>query len=398
MKNIKTIGVFFGGKSPEHDISIITGQLIIAELKKMPEYQVVPVYLDKQERFFIGDELGRLSFFSADNYAAKLSGYGGYSLDLDASGRALCFTKKGMMAKKEIMIDLVFPAFHGNLGEDGSMQGLWNIFGVPYVGCDVAASSLAMDKVLTKIFYQGLSIPTTKFLAFNRAQWSARKEAILEEITVSLRWPVFVKPPHLGSSIGITKVKKPEDLAQACEVALHYDEKVLIEEGVENLVDLTCAVRGYQDPQASLIQESSFDIDLFSYEDKYLSDGGAQLGQAKQKITIPADLAPEISAAIQAASKKIFISLGCVGIARFDFLYNRVTKEFFANEINPLPGTLYHHLWQKSGVEIGPLIRGLIADALLRQADGDPRDLESADPEAFVDLRGLVDQDLGGGG
>lgn len=366
MKDIKNIGVFFGGKSPEHDISIITGQLIIAELKKMSEYRVIPVYLDKQEKFFISDDLGSLAFFSADNYQAKLSGYGGYDLDLDASSGTLCFTKKSLLSKKEIKIDLVFPAFHGNLGEDGSIQGLFNVFGIPYVGCDVAASSVAMDKVLTKMFYQGLGVPTTKFLVFNRVEWSADKATALTEIAAGLRLPVFVKPPHLGSSIGITKVKSLDDLEQACEVALHYDDKVLIEEGVENLVDLTCAVRGYQEPQASLIQESSFDVDMFSYEDKYLSDGGAQLGQAKQRITIPADLDPAISAAIQAASKKIFSSLGCSGIARFDFLYNRVTKEYFANEINPLPGTLYHHLWLKSGVEIASLIRGLIADAIAR--------------------------------
>lgn len=369
MKTVKNIGVFFGGKSPEHDISIITGQLIIAELKKMPEYQVIPVYLDKQEKFFIGDDLGHLAFFSADNYQTKLAGLGGYDLDLAASDQALCFVKKGIFSKKEIKIDLVFPAFHGNLGEDGSMQGLWNVFGVPYVGCDVAASSLAMDKVLTKIFYQGINVPTTKFLVFSRAQWSTQKEKILAEVSATLRLPVFVKPPHLGSSIGITKVKKLADLEQACEVALHYDDKVLIEEGVENLVDLTCAVRGFQNPEASLIQESSFDVDLFSYEDKYLSDGGAQLGEAKQRMTIPANLDPEITIAIQSISKKIFSSLGCSGIARFDFLYNRSTKEYFANEINPLPGTLYHHLWQKSGVEIDRLIRDLISDALLRHQE-----------------------------
>ncbi|MFA5183920.1 MAG: D-alanine--D-alanine ligase family protein [Patescibacteria group bacterium] len=369
MKTIRNIGVFFGGKSPEHDISIITGQLMIAELKKMPEYHVIPVYLDKQERFFIGDKLGSLAFFSADDYQSDLAGCGGYLLNLDASDGILCFEKKSLFSKTAVVIDLVLPAFHGNLGEDGSMQGFWDIFGIPYAGCEVAASSLAMDKVLTKIFYRGLGVPTTKFLSYSRSEWAERKDQILVEIKDSLKWPVFVKPPHLGSSIGITKVKEFADLEQACEVALHYDEKLLVEEGVENLVDLTCAVRGYHEPQASLIQESSFATDLFSYEDKYLSDGGAQLGQAEQKITIPADIDPAIATAIQAASRKIFSALGCVGIARFDFLYNRATKEYFANEINPLPGTLYHHLWQKSGVAISDLIRGLIADALARHAE-----------------------------
>ena len=371
MNNIKTIGVFFGGKSPEHDISIITGELIISVLKKMPEYQVIPIYLDKQEKFFIDDKLDSLAFFSADNYQDKLSSFGAYTLDLDASDSCLVFNKKGLFSKKTIKIDLVFPAFHGNLGEDGSMQGLFNIFNVPYVGCDVAPSGIAMNKILTKVFYQGLNIPTTKFIAHNRSDWEGKKENILEEIKTTLEWPVFVKPPHLGSSIGITKVRDFKDLEQACEVALHYDDQLLVEESVENLVDLTCAVRGYKNPQASLIQESFFSEGLFSYEDKYLSDGGAQLGNAEKKIIIPANLDKEITKNIQECSLKVFRALGCSGTARFDFLYNKVTKQYFANEINPLPGTLYHHLWEKSGVGIEKLVRELIEDALIRQAEKD---------------------------
>jgi D-alanine-D-alanine ligase len=370
MKNVKRIGVFFGGKSPEHDISIITGQLIISVLKKMPEYEVIPVYLDKQEQFFIDDKLGSLAFFSTANYQAALKNMGAYDLDVDASRDCLVFKKTGLFSKKQI-IDFVFPAFHGNLGEDGAMQGLFNIFNVPYVGCDVAASSIAMNKILTKIFYQGLNVPTTKFVFYNRSQWQANKIKILEEIKTSLVWPVFVKPPHLGSSIGITKVSDFKDLEQACEVALHYDDQLLVEEGVENLMDVTCAVRGYQNPQPSLLQESSFSEGLFSYEDKYLSDGGAQLGQADKKIVIPASLDENTTKKIQEISVKVFQALGCVGIARFDFLYNKATGQYFANEINPLPGTLYHHLWEKSGVKIAELVRQLIADALIRQKEKD---------------------------
>ena len=321
MKDIKNIGVFFGGKSPEHDISIITGELIISVLKKMPEYKVIPVYLDKQERFFIDEKLGSLSFFSADNYQNKLNDLGAYNLDLDSSVNRLVFNKKGFLTKEVIKIDLAFPAFHGNLGEDGSIQGMFNIFNIPYVGCDLASSGIAMNKILTKIFYQGLKIPTTNFLSYSRSDWEERKNSILEEIKNSLKWPVFVKPPHLGSSIGITKVNNFSELEQACEVALHYDDQLLVEESVENLVDLTCAVRGYKNPQASLLQESSFSSDLFSYEDKYLSDGGAQLGQAEKKIIIPANLNESITKNIQATSLKIFKKLGCSGIARFDFLY-----------------------------------------------------------------------------
>jgi D-alanine-D-alanine ligase len=388
MKNVKRIGVFFGGKSPEHDISIITGQLIVSVLKKLPEYEVIPVYLDKQERFFIDDKLGSLAFFSAANYQAELKKMGAYNLDLDASADGLVFKKGGVLQAKKINLDFAFPAFHGNLGEDGAMQGLFNIFNIPYVGCDVAASSIAMNKVLTKIFYQGLNIPTTKFVFYSRGEWQADKAKVLEEVKASLRLPVFVKPPHLGSSIGITKVSDLKDLEQACEVALHYDDQLLVEEGVENLMDVTCAVRGYKNPEASLLQESAFSAGLFSYEDKYLNDGGAQLGQAEKKIIIPASLDANTTKGIQETSLKIFRALGCVGIARFDFLYNKATGQYFANEINPLPGTLYHHLWEKSGVKIVELIRQLIADALIRQEEKDAS-VHSFSSEVLGQLKSL---------
>lgn len=369
MTNIKNIGVFFGGKSPEHEISIITGQLIISELKKNPDYRIIPVYIDKQERFFIDDSLGQLSFFSDDGYEKKISALPSYDLSLKESINKLVF-KSGKIFPKRIEIDLAFPAFHGNLGEDGSMQGLFNIFNIPYVGCDVPASAISMDKTLTKIFYQGLGIKTTKFLSYNLSDWTDRSKIILKEIESDLKWPVFVKPPHLGSSIGITKVKKIEDLNNAIEVALHYDNKVIVEESVENLMDITCAVIGHKEPLASLIQESSCS-EMFSYDDKYLDDGGAQLGRADSKIFIPARLDEQVSKEIQETSKKIFKALGCSGISRFDFLYNKETKEFFANEINPMPGTLYHHLWQKSGIEIANLIKLLINSALEKQQEKD---------------------------
>ncbi|HZJ42030.1 MAG TPA: D-alanine--D-alanine ligase family protein [Patescibacteria group bacterium] len=367
MSKIKNIGVFFGGKSPEHEISIITGQLIISELKKNPAYKVIPVYVDKRERFFIDDSLGKLSFFTDGDYEKSVMSLPNYDLSLKKSVNKIVFKSDSIFPKK-IEIDLAFPAFHGNLGEDGSMQGLFNIFNIPYVGCDVAASAVAMDKVLTKIFYKGLGIKTTKFLSYNVSDWNNNKKNIIEKIKNDLQLPVFVKPPHLGSSIGITKVKDIKDLENAIEVALHYDNKVIIEKSVENLMDITCAVIGDQLPIASLIQESGCD-EMFSYDDKYLDDGGAQLGRADSKIFIPARLDANITKEIQETSKKIFTALGCSGIARFDFLYNKATKEFFANEINPLPGTLYHHLWQKSGIEISELIKILIDSALEKQQE-----------------------------
>ncbi|MCU0680594.1 MAG: D-alanine--D-alanine ligase [Planctomycetes bacterium] len=368
MKKIKTIGVFFGGKSPEHDISIITGQLILAELRKSKKYNIVPVYLSKEEKFFIGEELGYLKFFSSGEAEENLNKFGDYNLDLKASFKKMIFKRKGLFGKK-IVIDLAFPAFHGNLGEDGAIQGLFKVLNVPFVGCGVTSSAVAMDKALTKLFYQSIDVPTTKFLYYLRHDWRERKENIVKEIKDKLHFPLFIKPAKLGSSIGISKVKEEKDLINACELAFHYDDKIVVEEGVEPVLDATCAVIGNNSLRASLIQESSFDKDLFSYEDKYLNDGGAQLGQAQNNIFIPARLDSETTLKIQEYSKKIFKSLGCSGIARFDFLYNKNSKEIFANEINPLPGTLYHHLWEKSGLKIDELIEKLIKMAFKKHRE-----------------------------
>lgn len=360
-KNLK-IGVFFGGKSPEHDVSIITGQLIISELKKM-DYDVMPIYLDKNGNWFIGKELGELKFFNDTAKTEKLKKYSGYYLDLSRSEKKMILKKKGLYFKK-IEIDLAFPAFHGVNGEDGTIQGMFEIINIPYVGCDVPSSAMAMDKTLTKLFYKNEGIATTKFIHFTKKDWRENKDKILSKIKNDLNWPVFIKPARLGSSIGMAKIKKYEDLEFACEVAMHYDNKILAEESVEDLADITCAVLGNNAPKPSLIQESVFIGDHFSYENKYLEDGGAQLGNAQNNIIIPAKLDEETTKEVQCLAVKIFKIFGCSGIARIDFLFDKKSKIIYANEINPLPGTLYHHLWKKSGLELNELIENLIWLAL----------------------------------
>ena len=352
------IGVFFGSRSPEHDISIITAQLIISGLKKLG-YQVIPVYIDKQGCWLIDKKLGELKSFTAQT---DFSGFDEYYLDLEKSQGQLVFRKKGFRGK-EITVDLAFPALHGANGEDGAIQGLFEMFNVPYVGCDVSSSAVAMDKILTKLFYKAQGILTSEFLYFTATDWQANQNRLTVEITNNLKWPLFVKPPLLGSSIGISKVANVKDLESAIEVALHYGNMVLVEEGVENPMDVTCAVLGFTDPKASLLQESVYSQNLFSYEDKYLNDGGAQTGKSSKSAVIPARLDEQTTKEIQETSLKIFKLLGCSGIARFDFLYNTKTKKCYANEINPLPGTLYHHLWAKSGVELSELLSELIGFA-----------------------------------
>jgi len=371
--NIMNIGVFFGSSSPEHDVSIITGEFIISGLKKLG-YSVTPIYLTKERKWLIGEELGHLKFFTDENdnflhpsphaRGGDKEGVGAkfeHLLDLSETKGEMVFAKKGLFGKK-VEIDLAFPAFHGAYGEDGTIQGIFELIGVPYVGCGVTSSSVTLDKALTKAVYESANIKTTKYVSFLKADFENSKNEILNNVKKELKFPVFVKPVHLGSSIGISKVKSVDgnELEFAIEAGLYYDDKILVEEGVENLMDVTCCVIGNNDLQASELQESVFGSELFDFEEKYLKDGGAQLGNAQNGIVIPARLDEQTTSEVKELSKKIYKLFGCSGIARVDYLYNKETKEVYANEINTLPGTLYHHLWKASGLEFEELLKKLI--------------------------------------
>lgn len=354
-----TIGVFFGGKNTEHDVSIITGQLIIAGLKELG-HTVVPIYISKEGKWFIDERMDNIEFFKKLNAQTGLKNLNNFVLNLAETEDGSTTVKTTGLIAKNFKLDLAFPAFHGLNGEDGTIQGFFELLNIPYVGCDLTASALSIDKVLTKLLYQKFNIPTAKFTYFTTKQWNESKEAILEDLTKNYTWPLIVKPSRLGSSIGIAKAESNDDLEYGIEVALHYDDKVVVEECVQNLMDLTIAVLGNDEPKASLIQESSFTKDIFSYEDKYLEEGGAQLGNAEKKIIIPASLDQQTTKELQDLACKIYQIFGCSGMARVDFLYDRIAKRYYANEINTLPGTLYHHLWKKSGVELSALLTQLV--------------------------------------
>jgi D-alanine-D-alanine ligase len=354
---MKNIGVFFGSRSPEHDVSIITACLIIKTLRQMGHF-VVPVYIDKFGNWFLDEKLGDIEFFKNTKHQDALKKMPRWLLDEEASREKLVFRKKGIIGKT-ITIDLAFPALHGSYGEDGTIQGLFEMFNVPYIGCGVAASAIAMDKVLTKLLYRAANIPTANFTFFTAREWSREKEKIMREAT-ALRFPLFVKPARLGSSIGISKAQNEKEMEFAIEVALHYDTKVLVEEGIENLMDITCAVLGNENPTASLLQESAFEGDFFNYEEKYIKGGGAQTGGADKKIIIPARLDATTTQEIQNAAVHIFKLFGCSGTARVDFLYDISAQKWFANEINTIPGTLYHHLWKAGGVPFETVLKRLM--------------------------------------
>lgn len=353
------IGVFFGSGSVEHDISIITAQLVIGGLKGLG-FKVTPVYITKTGKWMLGEDLGNLKLFSDPNKKVEENkNYFEYYLDMENSVGKMVFKKKGLIGK-EIVIDLAFPALHGTYGEDGTIQGLFEMFGIPYVGCGVSASSISMDKVLTKIMMRDAGVPTTNFVYFYKKDWDQNQKLVIQKILQSIKFPLIVKPAHLGSSIGIGKANDEKELRQKIEVALYYDSKVIVEEVVENLMDTTCCLIGNQEVVASELQESLYSLDIFSFEDKYLKGGGAQIGKNQRSVVIPARLSEETTKEIKEVAKKVYKLLECEGIARVDFLVDRVKNIFYANEVNPMPGTMYHHLWQASGMELSELLQNLI--------------------------------------
>ena len=362
MSERETIGVFFGSRAPEHDVSIITGTMICAGLKGLG-YNVVPVYISKGGEWYIDEALGDVKNYQDPNFDP--SKYEKWHLDLEASRGKMVLKKKGLTGSS-VSIDLAFPAFHGQYGEDGVGMGVFQMFGVPFVGCDHASSALAMDKVTTKLLYQRLGYKTADFVHFLKHEWQGDAESILETIETELSYPLFVKPARLGSSIGIAKVGNRDDLKKAIEVALHYEEKVLVEVGVSNMKDITCALLGDLSPRASVLQDASYGDKFFSYEDKYIVDGGAQFGNAGSNLEIPANVPEDKTNEMQEIAKGIFTAFGCSGTSRVDFLYDTETKEVYVNEINTLPGTLYHHLWEKSGVDLPELLEELLKVARSR--------------------------------
>ncbi len=355
----KTIGVLFGGRNTEHEISIITGEFVLSKLKHFG-YKTKAVYVDKKGKWYLSDKISNLSFFEGD-FAKELESLPEYSLNLSKSQSKIVLEKKSLISKETITLDYLFPTFHGLNGEDGTIQGFAEFFNVPYAGCGVYCSSLSINKILTKKLLKSLNLPTTDFLHFTKEEFENNKEEILQKIVDEIKLPLFIKPSLGGSSIGISKVKKIEELENALEVAFYYDTQIIIEKSVENIADLTCAVLSDGEKIiTSEIQKSLFESDLFDFNSKYEKDGGAQTGNADSNLVIPADISNDIKEKIQSYSKKVFKEVRGNGTMRIDFLLNQETQELFVNEINTLPGTLYHHLWEKSDIEFKQVLENML--------------------------------------
>jgi D-alanine-D-alanine ligase len=360
----KTVAVFFGGRSTEHDISIITAiSSIIKPLELTKKYIIVPVYITKTGKWICDKSLVDIKTYRT----GKIN-------DLITKAKPLSVSFDGGFVINKKRIDIAFPAMHGPYGEDGSLMGLLRMAGIPFVGSDMDASVIAMDKVLTKQVMKANDIPTSAFLAFSKRQFVNDTDRILKNITNKLKYPLFVKPAHLGSSIGITKVNNRDELNNAIEVAAYYDDKIIVEEAVENLIEVTVPIIGNDILTPALVERPLLKGDgVFDFDTKYINGGGKK-GGAKQTgaqgySELPAKLPDGLYEKSLQVAETSYRAIGASGIARIDLLIDSKSSVVYLNEINPLPGSLYNHNWRASGMSSMELVTKLIEFAEQRFAD-----------------------------
>lgn len=368
---METVAVIFGGRSAEHDVSIVTAiSSVIKPLELSGKYRVEPIYVAKDGAWYSDDKLKDIKLFTSGKIEDFISKSQPVSLRFDGG---LALVKNGSSLKRgsASKVDVVFPAMHGTYGEDGALMGLLDMAGVPYVGCGLSASVLAMDKILAKQVASASGIPVTKFINFTKLELENKLDEAVTKIEKELNYPIFVKPASLGSSIGISKASNATELANGLEVAAHYDDKILVEEAVDNLIEVTLPIMGNEDAIPALLEQPLTQAeDFFDFDTKYLQGGkkGKDAKGAQGYSKIPADLPKKLYKTAEQTGLDVYQALGCSGIARIDMLINSKTEKVYFNEVNPLPGGLYSHNWNKAGVSNVELVQKLIEFAKERHA------------------------------
>ncbi len=365
-KRKTTVGVIFGGRSVEHDVSIITGHQVMRAFD--PErYEVVPIYIDRDGKWFTGDPLLDLKNFQ--NEVVSLKGVDSAIISPSIQHHGLIVNPvSGRLEKSEIRrLDVVFPAIHGSHGEDGTLQGLLELADIAYVGCGVLASAIANDKIMSKILLSQQGIPVAEGVSFSRSEWLQAPDKVVSHITHQLQYPMFVKPARLGSSIGIAKVTDEKMLYAHMEIALDLDQFILVEAGVEGATEINCAVMGNGDNIRTSVLEQPISLEQFlTYEEKYMRGGE---GMKSAERIIPAPLSSELTEHIKAVAIQAFRAIGGRGTARIDFLIKPDAGEIYLNELNTMPGSLAFYLWQEDGLSPREVVHQLVELAQEAQAD-----------------------------
>lgn len=361
---MKTIAVIFGGRSTEHDVSIVTAiASVIKPLEATGQFDVEPVYITKDGVWLWDKKLGDIKTFQSGEIEDLTRKLPRVHLSFD-NGLTLVKSSQFAGRKQYKKIDIVFPAMHGTHGEDGELMGLLEMANVPYVGCGVAASAIAMDKILAKQVVSSTDVPSTPWVWLTDDELAQDIKSVLQKIE-PLQYPLFVKPARLGSSIGISRVVSPDQLANALEVAAHYDSRIIVEQGVQNLIEVTLPIIGNDHPEPALLEEPLMKPeDFFDFDTKYMQGGkkgGGKKSGTQGYSRIPADLPKDLYDAAVEVGLSVYKTVGCEGIARVDMLIDSKAGKVYFNEINPLPGGLYSHNWNKAGISAVELVSRLIS-------------------------------------
>lgn len=372
------LGVVFGGKSVEHEISIISALQAIQSLDK-EKYDITPIYVTKNNEFYVGARIGDIEAYRS-NIGTLLKESQRVLLVNDGKNvKLLRYPAKAFGKAIVGEIDVALPVVHGTNVEDGTLQGFFKMLNLPYVGCDVLSSALGMDKYAMKAVLKDNGIPVLDCRTFTAAQYDADNDKVIAAVEGAFGYPVIVKPVNLGSSIGISKADDRDKLIAALDTAFCYAQKVLVEPAVQNLKEINCAVLGDCDEaMASECEEPVNADEILSFEDKYIGNGkggakktGGSKGMATLSRKIPAEITQEQKQTIQAYAVKAFQALGCNGVSRIDFMMDKGTGKIWLNEINTIPGSLSFYLWEPIGVSYPELLDRMISLALKRERESE---------------------------
>jgi len=365
----------YGGRSGEHEVSLASAAAVFGNLDRT-RYEPIAIRIEKDGRWALADRppttMSAVEVIEHARLEAARPSRTGREVHLMARpseetilsiDRRPSRADEGQAVVTGLNLDVIFPVLHGPYGEDGTMQGLLELANVPYVGAGVLASAVGMDKAFMKIAFVAAGLPVCPYHVVLRHEWQGNRDTIAADLEKSLRYPMFVKPANLGSSVGISKAKTRPELLDAMDLAGSFDRKIVIEAAVQDAREIECAVLGNDNPEASVPGEVIPSREFYDYEAKYLDDGS--------KVIIPADVGPKTAAEIQRLSILAFKAIDCAGMARVDFLLS--PEKIFVNEVNTIPGfttiSMYSKLWDASGVKYPALLDRLVALALERHAE-----------------------------
>ena len=355
------VGVIFGGESVEHEVSIISAVQAMKSLDS-EKYEIIPIYIGKDREWYTGKLLSNIDIYSDLDLLKK------YAKNVVLTNKKDSFVlvnKKGLRRVVDY-IDIAFPIVHGTNVEDGTLQGYLELIGIPYVGSNLYSASIGQDKVFQKQILKSSNLPVVDYDWFFDSEYKDNEEEILKRIK-KIGYPVMIKPARLGSSVGIGKAHNEEEVKMCIEEAIKYDEKILVEKVVDNLVEVNCSVLGnYEYQSASEIEEVMGADEFLSYRDKYLGGSKGKIsktgskGMVSTNRILPARLDDKMTNEVKELSKSVFKVLNAAGVIRIDYLIDKKTKKIYINETNTIPGSLSFYLWEATDKPYKELLDDLI--------------------------------------